>query len=199
MSSLIYEKMIAIMREVPGIGKNEKGFNYKFRGIDSVYNELHGILAKHEVFTIPEVLSEKSEDRKSTKGGLLIYRVLTIKYKFYTIDGSFIEATVIGEGMDSGDKAANKAMSVAHKYALLQAFCIPTEEKKDPENDSPEVLPKLENEPLYIQYLGFTKQSDTIEKWENLSSWLRRNKATQELITRYESDYLNWKQINPQK
>ena len=30
--------------------------------------------------------------------------------------------------MDSGDKATNKAMSIAYKYAAFQAFCIPTEE-----------------------------------------------------------------------
>jgi len=41
--------------------------------------------------------------------------------------------------MDSGDKAANKAMAVAHKYALLQAFCIPTEDVKDPETNHHEV------------------------------------------------------------
>lgn len=41
--------------------------------------------------------------------------------------------------MDTGDKAANKAMSVAHKYALLQAFCIPTADSKDVEDDHHEV------------------------------------------------------------
>jgi hypothetical protein len=30
--------------------------------------------------------------------------------------------------MDSGDKATNKAMSIAYKYAAFQAFCIPTEQ-----------------------------------------------------------------------
>jgi hypothetical protein len=44
--------------------------------------------------------------------------------------------------MDSGDKAANKAMSVAHKYALLQALCIPTEEMADPDRESFEVAKK---------------------------------------------------------
>jgi hypothetical protein len=33
--------------------------------------------------------------------------------------------------MDSGDKATNKAMSAAFKYACLQAFCIPTEGDND--------------------------------------------------------------------
>ena len=48
----------------------------------------------------------------------------------------------MGEGMDSGDKATNKAMSAAQKYAFFQVFCIPTEEPKDSELDSHSLLPK---------------------------------------------------------
>ena len=33
--------------------------------------------------------------------------------------------------MDSGDKASNKAMSSAFKYAFIETFCVPTEEDKD--------------------------------------------------------------------
>jgi len=65
--------------------------------------------------------------------------VLKIKYKFMASDGSYVTATVIGEGMDSGDKAANKAMSIAHKYALFQVFAVATEDLIDP--DSEEIGP----------------------------------------------------------
>ena len=58
-----------------------------------------------------------------------------MKYMFYATDGTYITATVIGEGMDSGDKASNKAMSIAYKYACFQTFCIPTEETH-PEPDA---------------------------------------------------------------
>ena len=36
-----------------------------------------------------------------------------------------------GEAMDSGDKATNKAMSAAYKYACFKAFSIPTEGDND--------------------------------------------------------------------
>lgn len=135
---LIYEKIPAIMKEIQAIGKNRKNEaqKYSFRGVDDVYNEAHDIFAKHKVFTVPTVLDSHHEERKSKSGSTLIYRIYTIKYTFYAEDGSFIEATVIGEGMDTGDKAGNKAMSVAHKYALLQVLLIPTDEPKDPENES---------------------------------------------------------------
>jgi hypothetical protein len=126
------------MEDITAIGKSKKNVaqGYQFRGIDDVYNEIHEILTKHKVFTVPEVVQETHEERPTKSGGLSIYRILKIKYKFYSDDGSSVEATVIGEGMDSGDKASNKAQSVAHKYALLQVFCIPTEDAKDPELDS---------------------------------------------------------------
>ena len=44
--------------------------------------------------------------------------------------------------MDSGDKATNKAMSIAFKYACFQTFCIPTEEMVDPDAECHEVKPK---------------------------------------------------------
>lgn len=44
--------------------------------------------------------------------------------------------------MDSGDKATNKAMAIAFKYACFQIFCIPTEEMKDPDAECHDVQPK---------------------------------------------------------
>jgi hypothetical protein len=44
--------------------------------------------------------------------------------------------------MDTSDKATNKAMSAAYKYAALQAFAIPTEGDNDADSHTPEVAPK---------------------------------------------------------
>lgn len=159
----IFQAMNQIMTEVGPISKarrNEKQ-GYMFRGIDDVYEALQQVMAKHGVFTTSKILSFNSEERSSKSGSAQISRVLHIQYTFYSaVDGSSVTTEVIGEGFDSGDKASNKAMSVAHKYALLQAFCIPTNEAKDPENDSHEVAPKTQptppkSPPLYV---GSTKQ-----------------------------------------
>lgn len=65
--------------------------------------------------------------------------ICKIKYTFFAEDGSSVYAIVIGEGMDTGDKATNKAMSIAFKYACFQVFCIPTEEMQDPDAERPEL------------------------------------------------------------
>ena len=46
---------------------------------------------------------------------------------------------MIGEAMDSGDKATNKAMSAAYKYAAFQTFAIPTEGTPDADAETHEV------------------------------------------------------------
>lgn len=133
----IYESITKIMEEVPSVAKNNinKQQNYKYRGIEDVMNAIQPLLAKNKVFIVPEILEHLREERVGNKGGKLIYSICKIKYTFFAEDGSKIEAITIGEGMDSGDKATNKAMAVAMKYALFQVFCIPTEEMNDSEQD----------------------------------------------------------------
>lgn len=135
----IYEAIADIMKEGYAISKNKRnqqqGFMY--RGIDDVMNTFQPLMAERGIFLVPEVLNSAREERQTNKGGNLIYSVLTVKYTFYASDGSSVSATVIGEGMDSGDKASNKAMAVAMKYAMFQVFCIPTEEMQDPDSETP--------------------------------------------------------------
>lgn len=137
----IHGAMLAIMRDVPAIGKDSRNQqqNFNFRGIDAVYNELHALMAKHGVYTTSDVLSEHHEERQTAKGGTLLYRIYRIAYTFHAEDGSSVTSTVVGEGMDSGDKASNKALAIAHKYALLQAFMVPTSDMPDPDAESHEV------------------------------------------------------------
>ncbi len=144
MSPKIFSQIALVMNDLTSVSKDRMNEQqrYKFRGIDDVYNALHTPMAKHGIFTVPTVLEDRTEERTTKSGTALIYRVLKIKFTFFADDGSSVDAIVIGEGMDSGDKASNKAMAVAHKYALLQVFAIPTEEDKDPEISSPEVKPK---------------------------------------------------------
>lgn len=136
----IYESIAAIMQEIPAIGKEKRNQqqNFNYRGIDDVMNALQPLLSKHKVFVVPEVLDQTREERTTGRGGLLLYSLLKVKYTFFAEDGSSVSAVVIGEGMDSGDKASNKAMAVALKYAFFQLFCIPTEEMIDPDGETPE-------------------------------------------------------------
>ena len=128
----IYESIAAVQADVDFIGKDrqtQSGSRFKYRGVDQVLNTLHPLFAKHKVFAVPEVLEVLGREwRQSASGGNVVYQTIKVKYTFYAEDGSNVSAVVIGEAMDSGDKASNKCMSVAYKYACFQILSIPTEE-----------------------------------------------------------------------
>ena len=148
MAEQIYGLICQAMKKVGAIGKdsvNEQQ-KYKFRGIDAVYNALNPVMSDLGLFICPEILEHRREERKSVKTyngkdteTVLKYSILTIKYTIYAPDGSNVSCVVVGEGMDSGDKASNKAMSVAMKYAMFQLLMIPTEEMVDPDRETHEV------------------------------------------------------------
>lgn len=137
---MIYQKMANILKETKAITKSEKNQQqgFKFRGIDNVMNELHELFAKNDVFILQEVQGFTTENRPTKSGGTNTFTRATIRFRYMTTDGSFVETVNVGEAMDSGDKGMNKAMSIALKYSLLQMFLIPTEEQKDPDATTPE-------------------------------------------------------------
>lgn len=154
----IYQAITDIMSEGYAITKDKRNAQqgFRYRGIDDVLNTFQPLLAKHHVFVVPEVLDQQRQERTTGKGGSLLYSLLRMRYTFYAEDGSSVSAVVVGEGMDSGDKASNKAMSVAMKYAMFQVFCIPTEEMQDPDAETPEPSkPKAEQpEPVHCADCG---------------------------------------------
>lgn len=148
MEGKIYQAISNVMKDVGIVGKDSTNNydNYKFRGIDAVMNALNPAMIKNKVFVSPTVLESHREERQGSKGTVMMYTVLTVKYTFYTDDGSSIECVVIGEAMDRSDKSTNKAMSAAFKYACFQTFCIPTEEMKDADSESPEIGEKSDQQ-----------------------------------------------------
>ena len=136
----VYAAINAVQREISitGISKDNAttgGAKFKFRGIDDVYNALSPIIAKHSLIIAPRYSDRALVERKSSNGNSLFYITVTGHFDFISmVDGSKHTVTTFGEAMDSGDKGTNKAMAIAHKYALLQVFAIPTEGDNDPDN-----------------------------------------------------------------
>lgn len=177
----IFQSITKIMEEVPAIGKTKKNSQqgFMFRGIDDVMNAFQPLLAKYKVFIVPQVLEQNREERQTSKGVTLLYSICKIKYTFYAEDGTSVEAIVVGEGMDSGDKATNKAMAIAMKYALFQVFCIPTEEMKDTDAESHTDTKKVTRTKNDIKIQP--TQIDILKKYyvgENMDKLLKSNDLT---------------------
>lgn len=117
-----------------GISKVRKNTQqgYQFRGIDDVYNVLSPLLAEHGLCILPRVLTRECVERQSGQGKPIFYVAVEVEFDFVCAeDGSQHTIKTFGEAMDSADKATNKAMSAAYKYAAFQAFAIPTEGDND--------------------------------------------------------------------
>lgn len=141
---IIYKKMSEVMKEIGAVEKNQKNQaqGFKFRGVDQFVNALYPALVKHGVFMTPRCVKEEHElktvVRGSGKDGIDKHVNILVEYDFYAEDGSKVTVGPIpAEGIDSGDKATNKALSAALKYALIQTFSIPTEDMAEADLESP--------------------------------------------------------------
>lgn len=150
----VYSAISAVAKEMAeaGIAKNSKNKSqgFTFRGIDAVYNALAPALVRNGLLILPRMTERTVTERKSQSGGALFYVTVKAEFDFVsTGDGSVHTVSMYGEAMDSGDKATNKAMSIAYKYAAFQAFCIPTEETTiDADADSHQVVARGADEIL---------------------------------------------------
>lgn len=141
----VYKAINAVQSELATLGitksrRNSQGSGYNFRGIDDVYNTIAPLLSKHGLCILPRVLSRECLERMSKSGGGLFYVTVDAEFDFISAeDGSKHTVKTFGEAMDSGDKATNKAMSAAYKYACFQAFSIPTEADNDADAHTHEI------------------------------------------------------------
>lgn len=140
----VYKSINAVQRALAaeGISKGRRNSQqgYNFRGIDDIYNVVSPLLASNGLCILPRVLSRDCVERQSAKGGALFYVTVEAEFDFVcSEDGSKHTVKTYGEAMDSADKATNKAMSAAYKYAVMQAFAIPTEGDNDADASTHEV------------------------------------------------------------
>ena len=140
-SPKIFAAIAGVIADVGTVAKDKvnKQQGFKYRSVDDVFNAIHPALAKNKVFIVPRILKQTREVITTKSGAKMTSVICEIKFTFYADDGSHVEAVVIGEGLDTGDKGTNKAMAIAYKYACFQVFCIPTEDMIDPDSERPEL------------------------------------------------------------
>jgi hypothetical protein len=143
---------------------------YNFRGIDDVYNALSPLLAKHGLCILPRILSRDCQERQTQKGGVLFYVTVEAEFDFVCAeDGSKHVVRTFGEAMDSADKATNKAMSAAYKYAAFQAFAIPTEADNDADAVTPEPV-KPANSNMVTEWIDAIRTAGTHDEYERMKA-----------------------------
>lgn len=181
----IYEKMSLITNEIGVIEKNlnieiTKTRSYKAVSERDVIDGIKPLEEKYRIYSYPvsrklidkDILTKENEyNGKTTITNSMFMRIETI-YRFVNIDKTdeYIETTVYGDGIDTGDKAPGKAMTYADKYALMKAYKLSTGD--DPDNEaSPKEGYKKVNK-------ATPKQIELLLKWykdDNLTKLLKTN------------------------
>jgi len=134
----VYEAINAVMDDVRAVGKNDRNEQqrFNFRGIDAVVNALSPVMRKHGLTVRPSnVLSIEHIPFTAKSGGAGVSCRVVIEYTFTDVKGDSCTSIVAAEANDYGDKSTPKAMSVAFRTCLLQAFALPTTET-DPDAES---------------------------------------------------------------
>lgn len=127
----IYTLLPLVMQAVGTIAKTQQmsggGKSYRFRGIDQVLTKVNAALLAHHCMVSAEVIEHKVERyERDTK--IQHHATLRMKVSFIAPDGSKIENIAAGEALDTNsDKASQKAMAGAFKYACFFGLCIPVE------------------------------------------------------------------------
>lgn len=123
-------EVMACIDRIPKTGHNSF-HNYDYTTEADVCEAVRAELAKRCVIILPSCIDSK-EAAVGEKG----QRVFTLKMRMTAHDGETGESLswdMYGQGADSLDKGAFKAITGAVKYGLLKPFLVPTGD--DPERD----------------------------------------------------------------
>lgn len=126
----VTEAISRVMGSLPGIGKDDRADprqgGYAYRGIEAITRAVQPLFAKHGVVLVPRVHSHEVVNI-DVGGKPWTDTRLLVSYTAYGPGGPEDRVEVgpiLGIGRDNSDKGANKAMTQAYKYALLQLLAV---------------------------------------------------------------------------
>lgn len=139
----IHEILPVVALEIGVIGKAHKNTqqNYSFRSVDDVMSHCGPVFMRHGVSVTSCVREHHvtlGERKKGSDVQAVYHATVLMAVTFWAKDGSSLENVAAGEGLDyAGDKATNKAMAAAYKYAMFFGLCIPVDARAIDDSDRP--------------------------------------------------------------
>ncbi len=122
----IHQKMLEVMRQIQYLKKDDtvafKSTSYK--GL----SKRKSPRVRQAFLELGIVMYPIKQDSRRV-GNLT---TVNVTYRIANTEGDdYVDVVSTGEGADTQDKAAGKAMTYAYKYALLRTFAIPSGEDTD--------------------------------------------------------------------
>jgi hypothetical protein len=126
--------------------KTAKNLTYTFAGEAALIQAVRPWMVLAGVTMYVAKVSNKVREQYETKSGTTMNSITldAVIVFMHTASGTYIEVMSSGEGADTGDKASNKALTGAYKYAIRQTFCIETGD--DPDEHSSEKMERKKPE-----------------------------------------------------
>jgi len=135
MTENINTAILAIMEKVSYVQKERsKDVNYTLKTENAVIQAIRPAMLEHGVFMYPVGVRDIHESQfEAGKYKNIWNRVICVHvFRFlHAASDTHIDVEVLGDGADTGDKAGNKSMTTAKKYALLQTFLLETGDDPD--------------------------------------------------------------------
>lgn len=137
----VYQKIAEVMKRVQYLSKDDKvefkSTNYRAISEEKVTTAVRAAMVEVGLVILPV------EQRRERIGQITS---VDTKYRIQNIEDpdDYVIVVSSGDGADSQDKGAGKAMTYAYKYMMLRSFSIPTGE--DPDKVSSAELDEKERE-----------------------------------------------------
>jgi len=165
----VYEAVNYVMKQVGYVQKEEsRKLGYSYASEAALISAIRPHMVEVGLFVYPSSMIDiPAESFTSKHGSTINVSKLAAIYCFHHApsDTKFF-VSVIGKGMDTGDKDSNKAMTAAFKYAIRQPLMIETGD--DPDKISSEEFEKTDvsfARPLSPEALkiGLNKRSEEMK------------------------------------
>lgn len=139
----VYQRKRLVMADADHVvkrGQTEFGERFKYAKHDDVMEAVRGPMVDHGLdFDFkPRWKKAKRDEHGKTKSGTMQYRwELPVTFCLVNVDEPADRTdpvTIVGEGIDTGDKGVGKALSYATKNYLLKTFLLPAGDDADNES-----------------------------------------------------------------
>ena len=150
----IFQKMHAVMKDVQYLAKDDyveyKTTKYKAISEEKVTSTMRKALIEHGLVVFPV---KQIRERVGT------ITSVDVTYRLQNIDDpdDYVEIVSSGDGADTQDKGAGKAMTYAFKYMFLRTFAIPTGD--DPDRISSAELDAKQEQETLKKLINATKKA----------------------------------------
>jgi len=146
----IHEAIVAVMQEVGYVQKQKSpNLNYSYAGEAALIAALRPVMIENGVYCYVSKITPVRDTFTTAKGTSMNVTVSQGEVTFvHAKSGTSITVQAIGEGMDTGDKSANKSATGLLKYGLRQTFLIETGDDPDTHDSKPMERKKEEQQSL---------------------------------------------------